>query len=229
LPMKERLRFASTCKHLNELEKKSDGRNIDVVRLLRYPSFVMKIGNNTIDTDIYGRHPFFDFTTFFKNAHISYLYTTNAISSWSSGGDCPTLPIFESSTFSFWEVSTSLTSANRTPENRFIVPLANSRAFTRNSLSVEYLTSNKDPLEDKEFFLNLPCTRYFRLYFYRSYVDESVCPFVEALKRLVDRAEDFLLHIQMTETPHQIARHIQDRPKFFRPQESRTERLSDTR
>ncbi|GMT13648.1 hypothetical protein PFISCL1PPCAC_4945, partial [Pristionchus fissidentatus] len=79
LPMKERLRLASTCKNLNELEKRSGGRNIYVISLLRFPSFTMMIGEKEFSTDSNGRHPFLllDFTTFFINAYISFLNVTN--------------------------------------------------------------------------------------------------------------------------------------------------------
>ncbi|GMT13646.1 hypothetical protein PFISCL1PPCAC_4943, partial [Pristionchus fissidentatus] len=205
LPKKERLRLASTCKHLNELEKKSGGRNIDVVRLFRRPMFLMKIGKNKFYTDTNGRLPFLDFTTFFKNAHISCFDTNNSISSWSSKGDCPTLPIFESSTFSALVVGTF---ANHTHDNRFIVSLANSRAFTRRSLGVRYHTSNEDPLDDEEFLLSLPRTRNFRLHLIGFFSDGHVCPSMESLQRLVDLSEDIQVHIQATQVPEQMLNDI---------------------
>ncbi|GMT13644.1 hypothetical protein PFISCL1PPCAC_4941 [Pristionchus fissidentatus] len=187
LHVRERLRLGSTCTHLNQLEKKTGGRQVDVVRLRRFPAFTISLGTRRIETDPNGLHPLIDFTTFFNNAHITCLDLRDMDYVEENDKIPPEFAILKSVSYDLLKVrGMFFQSVFRSVLSSFV----HSPLFTRKAVQITWRTL-RDQIEiDTEFFLSLPEIDTFHILWHVS-SDEEITD--DTLSQLIEKSRDTLV------------------------------------
>ncbi|GMT13649.1 hypothetical protein PFISCL1PPCAC_4946 [Pristionchus fissidentatus] len=205
LPVKDRVLLGSTCNRLYELEKKTRGRNIDVVRI---EGFSISVFSALIGDRHLRRTK--DSSKLFNNAHISCLDATGICVPMQNTQNLPSF--LESSMFGV--LKARLISSD--PKLRSTISwLANSPSFTRDALHLTWSPSNLEKREYEKFLLSLPITRSLRLS-YTGINGHKSAPSVDTILQLVTRYQDLMVYTPTTEETkpmlHEIFKMVQYSP-----------------